>query len=178
LFRREEEEEEVVEVCRDDESIGIVFSPDRAKKKVGMDRLCSVSDLSENRPTAVILRRRIVSGRGGANMLLFPLCLGSGLYGLLLLLLGNTVDGGGATAPPSQDVAFDVERVEELLPSFSSLMKYREDDDHELMIAAAAGRRIWCPIMAGIDDAILGKGIGGTRCARARCRWSVGDGDW
>ena len=116
-------------------------------------------------------------------MLLFPLCLGSGLYGLLLLLLGNTVDGGGATAPPSQDVVFDVERVEELLPSFSSLMKYREDDDHELMIAAAAGRRIWCPIMAGIDDAaILGKGIGGTRCARARCRWSVGppvgDGDW
>ena len=95
-------------MCRDDESIGVVFfSPDRAKKKVGMDRLCSVSDLSENRPTAVILRRRMVSGRGGANM--FPFCLCSGLYGLLLL--GNTVEGGEA-APPSQDVVVDVERVE------------------------------------------------------------------
>jgi hypothetical protein len=68
--------------------------------------------------------------------------------------LGNTVEGGEA-APPSQDVVVVVERVEKLLPSFSSLMKYREDDDHELMIAAAAGRRIWCPIMAGIDDAAI-----------------------
>ena len=45
-------------------------------------------------------------------------------------------------------------------------MKYREDEDHELMIAAAAGRRIWCPIMAGIDDAAAildSEGIGGTR---------------
>lgn len=111
-----------------------------------MERLCSVSDLSEKRPTAVILRRRIVSGRGGANM--FP-CggLGSGDG-----LLGKSNSGGGGGVAPSQRVDVDVvddadvnaddvpPKKDRKLPSLSSLRKYR-GEDHELRMAAAAGRR-------------------------------------
>lgn len=112
-----------------DESIWVllIFSPDSAKKKVGMERLCSVSDLSEKRPTAVILRRRIVSGRGGANML--PCCgLGSGDG----LLGTNSVGGGGDGVAPSQRVVVVVDVDDDTpkkdrrkLPSISSLRKER-----------------------------------------------------
>jgi len=39
----------------------LVFVPDRARKKTGIDKLVSVSDLRENCPTGVIRRRRITS---------------------------------------------------------------------------------------------------------------------
>ena len=54
----------VVDVFVVEVSALFFFSPDSARKNVGIERLLSVSDFNENRPTDVI-RLRINDSRGG-----------------------------------------------------------------------------------------------------------------
>ena len=68
-------------------------------------------------------------------------------------LLGKSNSGGGGGVAPSQRVDVDVvddadvnaddvpPKKDRKLPSLSSLREDREEEDHELRMAAAAGRR-------------------------------------